>query len=127
MPTHLHTADVHFAAVHPERLEALVTVLVRAESEDADLLTIGGALFDSEVDADELRGELRDRFSDLPFTVLTDPGNHDEEAFREDLFFGEDFTAAVDEPFEHYTVAGDVRLACLPYTPPAPPRTSPSS
>lgn len=114
----LHTADVHLAADNPERRKALVHLLDRAETEDVDLLTIGGDLFDSEVDADELRADLRDRFSNLPFSVLAIPGNHDEEAFREDLFFGEDFQAAVDEPFEHVTLAdGEVRLTCLPYTP----------
>lgn len=118
MPRLLHTADVHLAADHPERRDALDQVIGRAEEDDVDVLTIGGDLFDSEVDADELRPELRDRFSDLPFPIVAIPGNHDEEAFREDLFFGENFQPAVDEPFEHVTVAGgEVCLTSLPYTP----------
>lgn len=112
----LHTADVHLSSDRPERRDALDTVLEVAVSEEVDLLTIGGDLFDSEIDTDELRGDLRERFSDLPFSIIAIPGNHDEEAFREDLFFGEDFQPAVEEPFEVNNVTDDLRLVCLPYT-----------
>ena len=114
----LHTADVHLSAAQPERSEALSQILRLAEENDIELLTVGGDLFDSEADAEELRVDLRDRLSGLPFSVLAIPGNHDEAAFGDDLFFGEDFRAAVDEPFEYVTIGDrEVRLTCLPYTP----------
>lgn len=117
MPRILHTADVHLAADHPERREALEAVLQLAEAEDADLVTVGGDLFDSDVDAGSLRPQLRDLFADRPYQVLTIPGNHDEAAFQDDLFFGEDFQPAVADPFEHVFLGDDeVRVTCLPYT-----------
>lgn len=114
----LHTADVHLAADESATMDALDAVLAAAADRDADLLTVGGDLFDSEADAERLRPDLRDRFSGLSHPVLTIPGNHDAAAFREDLFFGEDFRPAVAEPFEHvaFPDAG-VRVTCLPYTP----------
>lgn len=113
----LHTADVHLSPEYPERQAALEELLSLAEEQDTDLVTIGGDLFDSAVDAEELRADLRQLFSDRPYPILTIPGNHDEEAFREDLFFGEDFQPAVTEPFEHVTIdEADVRITCLPYT-----------
>lgn len=111
----LHTADVHLAADHPERQAALEELLDVAEAEDADLVTIGGDLFDSDRDSEELRPTLRQLFSDRPYHVLTIPGNHDEAAFRSDLLFGESFDAATTEPFEHREI-GDVRVTAVPYT-----------
>lgn len=113
-----HTADVHLARDGPERREALEAVLDAAVEADADLVTIGGDCFDSEADAEALRGDLRSTFADLPFQVLAIPGNHDEAAYRDDVFFGQAFEAAVGEPFEHvYPPETDLRVTCLPYTP----------
>lgn len=113
-----HTADVHLARDAPERREALEAVFDAATEIDADLVTIGGDCFDSEADAEALRGDLRRTFADLSFPVLAIPGNHDEAAYRDDVFFGSAFEAVVGEPFEHVRPPGtDVRITCLPYTP----------
>lgn len=110
----LHTADVHLSTDRPERQAALAELLDRAGTDDVDLVTIAGDLFDSDRDSEALRPELRQLFADRPYEVVAIPGNHDEAAFRTDLHFGESFGAAVGTPFEHRTV-GDVRLTCVPY------------
>jgi DNA repair exonuclease SbcCD nuclease subunit len=113
----LHTADVHLSTDAPERRAALAEVLDLGEAEAVDFVTIGGDLFDSDADSEELRPELRQLFSDRPYTILTIPGNHDEAAFSSDLHYGESFDAAIGEPFEHVTApSSDVRLTCVPYT-----------
>lgn len=113
----LHTADVHLQATDDERLAALRTVLRRAETEEADLVTIGGDLFDNPGDVERLRAPLRnDLFADRPFEILLIPGNHDDEAFRGDVFFGDSCTVVTGEAFSHWTApTEDLRITALPY------------
>src|SRR6056297_76958 len=116
--TVVHTADVHLRADAPERLEALEAVLDVAEDRDADVLTIGGDLFDRPDDVDELRSDLRNRlFSDRPFEIVLIPGNHDVAAFRGDLFFGDACTVVADE--EHFGTwvdpSGSYKIVAIPY------------
>lgn len=112
----LHTADVHLTPDAEERTDGLETVLARADSEDVDLVTIGGDLFDSDVAAEQLRELLRTLFTDRDYPILTIPGNHDVDAFRANLFFGEAFVAATESPFDHFVVGDDLaRVTCLPY------------
>lgn len=118
MVTILHTADVHITPAANERWTALETILEIADDEAPDLVTIGGDLFDTEVAAEQLRDSLREVFSDRDYPILTIPGNHDSDAFRGDLFFGENFIPATDAPFDHVVVGDDAaRITCLPYTP----------
>lgn len=114
----LHTADVHLTPAADDRQNALETILSRADSEDVDLVTIGGDLFDSTVAAEQLRESLRGLFSNRAYPILTIPGNHDEDAFRSNLFFGESFTPATETPFAQFDF-GDTRVTTLPYTPQA--------
>ncbi len=120
MPTILHTADVHLDPSAQTRQNGLEKVLDLADERGVDVVTIGGDLFDSEVAAEDLRDSLRELFSDREYPILTIPGNHDADAFRGNLVFGENFEPATDEPFSHVPVAdGDLRITCLPYTPQA--------
>jgi DNA repair exonuclease SbcCD nuclease subunit len=114
----LHTADVHLTPEAEERREALEAVLTEADEFNADLVTIGGDLFESEVAAEQLRDTLREVFTDRSYPVLVIPGNHDADAFRNNLYFGESFIPATETPFEYFEV-GDVRVTALPYTPAA--------
>lgn len=114
----LHTSDIHLTPDAKERHTALETVLSRADAIDADLVTIGGDLFDSDVAAERLRDSLRTLFSDRSYPILTIPGNHDAEAFRSNLFFGEAFRPATETPFEQ-VIIDDIRITALPYTPQA--------
>ncbi|AGN02120.1 DNA repair exonuclease [Salinarchaeum sp. Harcht-Bsk1] len=122
----VHTADVHLHPDAPERRQALEALLDRAESTDADAVTIGGDLFEDEVAAERLRPELRSLFSDRPYPVVLIPGNHDREAYEGDVFFGAAVRTATVEPFEHVLVERDAagsggndlvsRITCVPYT-----------
>ncbi len=113
----LHTADVHLTPDDPARQEALGTLLGMADEEDVDVVTIGGDLFDTPDAVEQLRPAMRnDLFSDRPFEILLIPGNHDVEAFRGDVFFGDACTVLLADPFEHYTApGGDLRITGLPY------------
>lgn len=110
----LHTSDLHLNEDRPETLRALEKILETAEGEDIDLLTIGGDLFDSEEDAEALRPELRDVFSEDGPEVLAIPGNHDEEAYREDLNWGSGIEVATEEPLEVFEYDGFTIIA-LPF------------
>lgn len=118
MPTVFHTADVHLTPAHPERTAALEAVLDRAAEHGADVVTIGGDLFDRPEDVETLRPDLRNRiFTDRPFRILLIPGNHDVAAYRGDVFFGDACTVLDGEPFEHWTSPdGSLRITGLPYT-----------
>jgi exonuclease SbcD len=114
----LHTADVHLRPDADERLDGLQAVLDLAADREVEALTIGGDLFDRPADVDELRTDLRNRyFSDLPFEVVLIPGNHDVDAFRGDLFFGDSCTVIADA--EHFGTWRDpddeVRVVGIPY------------
>jgi exonuclease SbcD len=100
MPSLVHTADVHLRPDTDERLTALEEVLATATDHDADVLTIGGDLFDRPEDVEQLRSDLRNRFfTDRSFEIILIPGNHDIEAFRGDLFFGDSCTVIADEEY----------------------------
>lgn len=110
----LHTADVHLHSEHPRRMAALQKVLDLGLAQNIDALLIAGDLFDDHHQAEILRGEVRRLFSNLPYKVLAIPGNHDERAFSEDFFHGNDFTALTERPFAVRDF-GDWRLVAVPY------------
>lgn len=115
----VHTADVHLRPDAEERLDALGEVLAVAEAEAAEVLTIGGDLFDQPENVDQLRADLRtEYFSDLSFEVLLIPGNHDVEAYRGDLLFG-DAVTVMSEPVGHFTTwtceDKSLRIVGIPY------------
>ena len=113
----LHTADVHLTSDDPDRMDALRTLLNHAEEENIDIVTIGGDLFDDPEGVEQLRTDLRnDLFSNRPFEIILIPGNHDIEAYRGDVFFGDSCTVITDEPFEHWTEPDEsLRVTGLPY------------
>jgi len=111
----LHTADVHLHSNHPRRLEALQKIVDRGRDEEIDLLLIAGDLFDDHHQAEQLRGEIRKLFSNLPYKVLAIPGNHDEQAFSQETFYGNNFTALTQRPctirdFDQW------RIVAVPYS-----------
>jgi len=110
----LHTADLHLGSGDGRTLDALDAVLAAAAREEVDALTVGGDMFDSVADADELRPRLRERFTDNPFEVVVVPGNHDAEAFEGNVEFGPDLTVLSTDPFETHAV-DDGRVVGVPY------------
>lgn len=97
-----HTADIHLHTDHSQRLAALEQVVKLAAAKQADLLLIAGDMFDDNHQAQLFRPQLRDLFSDLPFTVVAIPGNHDQKAFAPGAYFGENFHALNMHPFAVY-------------------------
>ena len=110
----LHTADIHLGRDGDRTVAALDALLDAAAREEVDALTIGGDCFDSAEDADELRPELRERFTDNPFDVIVVPGNHDAEAFRGNVEFGPDVRVLATDPFEVAAV-DDGEVIGVPY------------
>ena len=111
----LHTADVHLREDDPNTVDALEQVIETAEREDVDILSIGGDLFDTPTDAEELRPRLRTLFSDNSFEIVGIPGNHDAEVYDKNLQFGSDIEILVQQPFESREY-GDVQIVGVPYT-----------
>jgi exonuclease SbcD len=110
----LHTADVHLHTQYPQRMEALRRVLDLGRQENIDLMLIAGDLFDDHQQAEILRSEVRRLFSNLPYNVLTIPGNHDERAYFEESYYGSNFTALTDRPVTIRDF-GEWRIVALPY------------
>ena len=117
MTSVLHTADVHLTSDNPERRDALEELLDVGEAQEVDVVTIGGDLFDRPEDVENLRTDLRNElFADRPFEIVLIPGNHDVDAFRGDVFFGDSCTVMTADPFEHWTApGGELRITGLPY------------
>lgn len=113
----LHTADVHLQSPDGPRFDALAELLDVAETREVDAVTIGGDLFDDPATVEALRPRLRnDLFTDRPYEIILIPGNHDTQAFRGDIFFGEDCTVRTSEPFSHWESDDEsLRITCLPY------------
>ena len=110
----LVTADLHLSADHPERQEALEDVVRIGVQEDIDYLLIAGDMFDAGVDVDEVKTGIRDLFSDNDFQTFVIPGNHDEDAFRDEDYFGDDIQVLSEQPFEQVDL-GDVQLLAMPF------------
>lgn len=99
----LHTADIHLRKLDDERWRALERLVELGRSEEIDVLAISGDLFNSGVDAEQLRPAMRRLFSDTGFEAVLIPGNHDKECYRPGLHFGDNVHIISDprEPFEH--------------------------
>jgi len=111
----LHTADIHLRTIDDERWNALVTLVKLGKSEKVDVLAVSGDLFNSGVDADTIRTELRGLFSGNPFKILLLPGNHDQDVYEGGRYFGDDAVVMNDvtNPF----MFKDVCIWGLPYMP----------
>ncbi len=92
----VHTADLHLSEKAAERWDALGQVLELASDNKADLLLISGDLFDQNVDAEKLRPKLREMFGSAVFKTAILPGNHDYQAYRDGLYFGDKVTVITD-------------------------------
>lgn len=110
----IHTADLHLSNKKPETINALDEILTIARKEEVDIVTISGDLFDSALDADNLRPRLREKFSNNDFDIIVIPGNHDSDVYQQDYSFGSNFIPMVEKPFQIKT-KGNLNLVALPY------------
>ena len=111
----LHTSDVHLKEFKDERWDTLVKLLEIGTKEHIEIFAISGDLFDKEYIADELRPNLRNIFSNNGFNILILPGNHDSDAYKSGLYYGEDVIILNDlfNPFEYKNIS----IWGLPYEP----------
>ena len=111
----LHTADLHLKVYNDERWQALQHLLDTGAAEEISLLLISGDLFDHGADLLNLQDQVRVLFSNLPFTVLVLPGNHDYAAYTGGIFLGDSAMVLDDwrQPFR----CGAVTVWGLPFEP----------
>ena len=109
----LHTADLHLREYNDERWRTLRTVVEIAGKENVDFFIIGGDLFDSGIDAENLRTKMRKVFSKTPFETVVIQGNHDVDSFQPGTNFGDNFTVLSDpfKPIERE----EVRIIGMPF------------
>jgi DNA repair exonuclease SbcCD nuclease subunit len=109
----LHTADIHLREYQDERWEALQKLIEVGRQNKVEIFTICGDLFDKGVDAEDLRPQIREVFSNTGFKVLIIPGNHDSDSYKSGMYFGEDVLVLGSSPFEY----GDIRVVGIPFEP----------
>ncbi|HDN83215.1 MAG TPA: DNA repair exonuclease [Candidatus Altiarchaeales archaeon] len=99
----LHTADIHLREYGDERWKTLQRLIDIGKKEKIELFVICGDLFDKGIDAEILRPQIREIFSNNGFKIILIPGNHDSEAYKSGMYFGEDTTVLTDlnKPFEY--------------------------
>jgi DNA repair exonuclease SbcCD nuclease subunit len=109
----LHTADLHLRNYRDERWSVLQNLLELGKGEKIDVFVICGDLFDGNTDSESLRPHIRKLFSGNGFHIVILPGNHDENAFREGLYYGKDVSVIMD--YKNPFVLGDVRIWGIPF------------
>ena len=107
----LHTADLHLTEFGDERWKVLQELLEIGRKAKIGVLAISGDLFDKDVNAESLRTQIREMFSNKGFKILIIPGNHDSASFGEELYFGEDAEILGEKPFDYK----NVRFLGLPF------------
>jgi DNA repair exonuclease SbcCD nuclease subunit len=109
----LHTSDIHLQNFEDERWFSLEKILEVANKYKVDVVAIAGDLFDKNVNAEDLRPKLREKFSGNEFKIIILPGNHDKRAFKSGLFFGGNVVLLND--FSNSFHYKNVRFWGLPY------------
>lgn len=111
----LHTSDIHLREQNDERWKGLETLIEVGKKEEIDLFLISGDLFDKDIHAEGLKGEIRGLFSNTGFKIVIVRGNHDMNSYSEGMLFGEDVEIITDirSPFE----LDGVRIFAIPFEP----------
>ena len=111
----LHTADIHLREYKDERWETLCKLIEIGKGDDIDIFIVSGDLFNKDFDADNLRPNIRDLFTNCGFKVVIIPGNHDSESYKSGFYFGED--AIILDDFKKPFCNGDINIWGLPFEP----------
>ena len=111
----LHTADIHLKEHKDNRWEALRKLIEIGEKEEIEIFVISGDLFDKGINAEELRPQIRELFSNNDFKIVLIPGNHDMDSYKSGMYFGEDTIILTDlnSPFEYR----GVKIWGIPFEP----------
>ncbi|MDY7018770.1 MAG: metallophosphoesterase [Chloroflexota bacterium] len=109
----LHTADIHLKGDKDERWEALQKLIEIGKENKVSSFVICGDLFNKDYNAENLRPQIREVFSNTGFKVLIIPGNHDKNSYKSGMYFGEDVFILGDLPFE----CDDIRVIGMPFEP----------
>lgn len=98
----LHTADIHLNEYQGERWKVLEELLKIGKEQKIDLFIISGDLFDKGINAEKLKPKIRDLFTNTGFKILLISGNHDKEAYRDDMYLGDDiiFIDDLNNPYK---------------------------
>lgn len=109
----LHTADLHLREYKDERWETLEELITIGKETKIEIFVVSGDLFDKDIDAESLRPQIRDIFSNNDFKVVLICGNHDSASYKSGLYFGEDVIILTNlmNPFEYQ----DVSIWGMPY------------
>jgi exonuclease SbcD len=130
----MHCADVHLATIFPERggaarrkalADAFVRIVDEALARDADVLTIGGDLYESERAGPETARFLFEQFARFGRPVYVAPGNHDPHAPSSLLARGDvpqNVKVFNEAAWRVYPLAEDVTLFGFGHTPAEPGR-----
>jgi len=112
----LHTADIHLKSYDDDRWKALQELIEIGKKEKIEVFVISGDLFDKGIDAENLKPNIREIFSNTGFKIILIPGNHDKDSYAENMYFGEDITIIrndQDNPVKYK----DVRIWGIPFEP----------
>ncbi len=109
----LHTSDIHLRSLGDERWQTLERLIELAKQSKVELFVISGDLFDSGINAEELRTHIRGMLSHTGFKICLIPGNHDANSYKEGAYFGEDVVVIND--FETPFIYKDVTIWGFPY------------
>ena len=111
----LHTADIHLRKYEDDRWKTLQKLIEIGVDEEVEIFVVSGDLFDKGIDAETLRHNIREIFSNNFFKIIIVPGNHDSESYKSGLYFGEDAVILTDlnSPFEYK----DVVIWGIPFEP----------
>jgi len=111
----LHTADLHLKGYGDDRWESLLRLIEVGKKERIEGFVISGDLFDKGIDAENLRPRIREIFSGTGFKIVIIPGNHDKDAYKRGMWFGEDVIVLTElnTPFEHK----GMRIWGMPFEP----------
>ncbi len=109
----MHTADLHLRNHKDERWRTLETLVAVGKKLKIAILVISGDLFDKNIDAENLRPQIRSIFSNTGFKIVLICGNHDQFSYKRGMFFGEDVIVLYDlmHPFQYQ----DVKIWGMPY------------
>lgn len=108
----LHTADIHLREYGDERWKALQKLIDIGKKEKIGCFIISGDLFDSGIDAETLRPQIRGTFSNNGFKIFIIPGNHDSKSYGSGLYFGDDTVILNDPSPVEYE---NIRIVGLPF------------